>query len=332
MLRGADAARADFSQSANIIVPSPRVWRRRQSPLRGFSAIAVEPPMSLQWFPGHMAKARRELAALMPSQDVIIEVLDARMPASSHNPFVTELRANKPCIKVLTKSDLADATVTRAWQRALEITAPTDPDRGAVYAIAITTERPGETRARIAELCERIGGARKGQAVRALIAGIPNVGKSTLINTLMNRTVAVVSDRPAITREQQRVVLPNGTVVTDSPGLMSPNIALEAAALKLAFGGAIPATAVDYETMAVAVAPYLLAHYAPLLEARFKLGAIPATADALLNAIGRRRGFLRAGGVVDTHKAAEVLVHEFRAGTLGRISLEAPTPRDPVPA
>jgi ribosome biogenesis GTPase A len=270
--------------------------------------------MSLQWFPGHMAKARRELAALIPSQDVIIEVLDARMPASSHNPLIGELRGDKPCIEVLTKSDLADPAVTRAWLRTFA--AP-------VYAIATTTEKPGETRVRVAELMERIA-PRKGTPVHALIAGIPNVGKSTLINTLMNRTVAVVSDRPAVTRQQQRVVLPSGVVVTDTPGLMSPNITDEAAALRLAFAGAIPATAVDYETMALAVAPHLIAHYARLLDARFQLGAIAPGAQALLEAIGRRRGFLRAGGIVDTHKAAEVLVHEFRAGKLGRISLESP--------
>jgi ribosome biogenesis GTPase A len=279
--------------------------------------------MSLQWFPGHMAKARRELAALIPSQDVIIEVLDARMPQSSRNPLIAELRGDKPCIEVLTKSDLADPAVTRAWLRAFESEAPASPTSGGVHAIAVTTEKASEARARIAELSDRIGG-KKGRTVRALIAGIPNVGKSTLLNTLMNRTVAVVSDRPAVTQQQQRVVLPNGMVVTDTPGLMSPKIEDEAAAMRLAFGGAIPATAVDYETMVVAVAPYLLAHYAPLLEARFKLGAIPAGAEALLEAIGRRRGFLRGGGAVDTHKAAEVLVHEFRAGKLGRISLESP--------
>lgn len=288
--------------------------------------------MPLQWYPGHMTKARRELAALMPSQDLVIEVLDARIPLSSQNPVVTELRGSKPCIRVLTRSDLADPSVTDAWLRHFEAAQGddvSDGPAGRVYAVAVTTERPGEARARITELARRIGTTRgPGKAVRALIAGVPNVGKSTLINTLMNRAVAAVSDKPAVTRAQQQVVLPSGMVLTDSPGLMNPKIEDEAAALRLAFAGSIPDTAIEYVHVALANAPHLLAHYAPLLASRFKLDPIPPRPDALLEEIGRRRGFLRAGGAVDMHKAAEVLVHEFRAGRLGRISLEAPPTRD----
>lgn len=156
------------------------------------------------------------------------------------------------------------------------------------------------------------------------IVGRPNVGKSTLLNTLMGRSVAVVSDRPAVTKQQQRVVLPGGMVLTDTPGLMNPKIHDETTALRLACGGAIPATAVDHETIALSVGPYLSARYPELLRARFKLDDVPAEGAALLAAIGARRGFLRAGGDVDTHKAAEVLVNEFRSGKLGRISLEHP--------
>lgn len=276
--------------------------------------------MSLQWFPGHMAKARRELGELMTKVDVVIEVLDARMPLSSRNPLVNELRGERPCIEVLTKSDVADPVVTKAWLRAFEAT----KTGGKVAAMASSNERPAEARTRIFALANEIGTTRKGRAIRALIAGIPNVGKSTLINTLMNQKVANVSDRPAVTQHQQRVILPNGMVVTDTPGLMSPNIEDETAALRLAFGGSIPATAVDYEVMAISVAPYLLEHYGALLDARFKLGSIPDGADALLHAIGKKRGFLRPGGGVDTHKAAEILVNEFRSGKLGKISLERP--------
>ncbi len=265
-----------------------------------------------------MAKARRELADRMSSVDVVLEVLDARMPLSSRNPLVGELRGDKPFIEVLSKSDLADPVVTKAWLAALTV------EKAKVAAIACSAERAAETRTRIFALAEQVGKKRPGKTIRILIAGIPNVGKSTLINTLMNRKVAVVSDRPAVTQQQQRVILPNGMVVTDTPGLMSPKIEDESAALRLAFGGAIPATAVDYETMVLSVGPYLLEHYAPLLDVRFKLGAVPEGAQALLEAIGKRRGFLRPGAGVDTHKAAEVLVNEFRSGKLGKISLERP--------
>lgn len=274
--------------------------------------------MSLQWYPGHMTKARRELAALMPSQDVVIEVLDARLPAASSNPIVTELRGDKPCIKVLTKSDLADPEVTAAWVRHFAA----EPR---VMAFASTTSRPQDTRKRIAELCKGLALHRgPDKPVRALIAGVPNVGKSTLINTLMNRPVAKVGDKPAVTKVQQRVVLASGMTITDSPGLMWPKIEDEAGAFRLAFAGSIPDTAIDYVTIAMFGARLLLNRYAALVAARYKLDPAPRKPEDLLTEIGRRRGGLRAGGVVDLQKAAEILVHDFRDGAIGAISLETP--------
>ena len=274
--------------------------------------------MSLQWYPGHMTKARRELAALMPSQDVVIEVLDARLPEASSNPVITELRGVKPCIKVLTKSDLADPEVTRAWLRHFE----TEPR---VAAFASTTERPQVSRKRIAELCRGLARHRgPDKPVRALIAGVPNVGKSTLINVLMDRAVAKVGDKPAVTKEQQAVTLKNGMMITDSPGLMWPKIEDETRAFRLAMAGSIPDTAIDYLTIGMFGAQFLLARYPDLVVARYKLPVTPATPEALLIEIGRRRGGLRKGGVVDLHKAAEIFVHEFRNGVMGPISLEAP--------
>ncbi|HEU4734942.1 MAG TPA: ribosome biogenesis GTPase YlqF [Kofleriaceae bacterium] len=276
--------------------------------------------MALQWYPGHMTKARRELAALMPSQDLVIEVIDARLPAASTNPVVAELRGARPCLKVLTKGDLADPAVTRAWLDALA-----REDRVAAFAPAI--DRPKDTRKRIAELAARLGLVHAPhRPLRALIAGVPNAGKSTLINVLMDRAVAKTGDRPAVTKVQQRVVLPGGMIVTDSPGLMWPKIEDEAAALRLALAGSIPDTAIDYLTVGMFGARFLLERYPALVAARYKLAQPPATAEALLHEIGRRRGGLRAGGTVDLHKAAEILVHEFRQGVLGRISLEAPPP------
>ncbi|MBI5486842.1 MAG: ribosome biogenesis GTPase YlqF [Deltaproteobacteria bacterium] len=277
--------------------------------------------MSLQWYPGHMTKARRELAELMPSQDVVIEVLDARLPGASSNPVISELRGARPCIKVLAKSDLADPAVTRAWVPHLE----TEPR---VAAFASSTERPQATRKRIAELCRGLARFRgPDKSVRALIAGVPNAGKSTLINMLTGRTVAKVGDKPAVTKEQQTVTLENGMALTDCPGLMWPKIEDEAAALRLAMAGSIPDTAIDYLTVGMFGAGFLLERYPGLVVARYKLSAPPSAPEALLAEIGRRRGGLRKGGTVDLHKAAEVLVHEFRAGVMGAISLEAPPGR-----
>ena len=275
--------------------------------------------MAIQWYPGHMTKARRLLGEMMPSQDVVIEVLDARMPAASANPVVTELRGTKPCVKVLSKSDLADPAVTEAWLAYFE----SDPS---VLAIATTPARTGDARARIPVLCDKLSQRTRGpdKPLRAVIVGIPNVGKSSLINTLMGRLVAAVSDKPAVTREQQLVTLPGGMLLTDNPGLLWPKIQDDAATMRLALGGAIPDTAIEYQSVGLFAAQCFLARYPELVVARYKLKETPASASALLEEIGRRRGCLRAGGVLDLYKAADILVHEFRAGTLGRISLETP--------
>ncbi len=285
----------------------------------------------LQWFPGHMTKARRLIAEAMPSQDVVIEVLDARLPPSSENPLLRELRRHKPCIKVLAKSDLADPAQTKAWLRFFEEEKHPSPGDGlapgVVVAIAVTTERPDEVQ-KIPALCRKLALHPKApnKAPRAMIVGIPNVGKSTLINTLLGRKVAKVGDEPAVTRGQQVVTLKDGTILSDNPGITWPKIDDEDASLRLAFAGSIPDTAIDYESVAAWGADYLLRHYPREVTARFKLKSLPADAHALLLEIGRRRGALRAGGVVDLHRAADALIHDFRSGAIGRITLESPPP------
>jgi len=283
----------------------------------------------IQWFPGHMTKARRLIAEAMPSHDVVIEVLDARLPRSSENPLLTELRRHKPCIKVLAKSDLADPALTKAWLRFFEEEKHPSPGDGlapgVVIAIAITTERPAEAQ-QIPALCKKLALHPKGpnKAPRAMIVGVPNVGKSTLINTLLGRKAAKVGDEPAVTKGQQVVTLKNGTILSDNPGITWPKIEDDDASLRLAFAGSIPDTAIDYESVASWGADYLLRHYPDQLVARFKLKSVPADGHALLLEIGKRRGALRAGGIVDLHRAADALIHDFRSGAIGRITLESP--------
>jgi len=275
--------------------------------------------VTIQWYPGHMTKARRNIAEAMPSHDVVIEVLDARMPHASENPVIRELRGSKPCVKVLAKADLADPEATRAWLEHLD-----DPDHS-VRALAVSQSRGAEARARIAEACGLLAKPTRGRtAARALVVGIPNVGKSTLINTLALRAVAKVGDEPAVTKAVQVVTLQNGMVLSDNPGILWPRMEDQGATMRLGFGGAFPDVTLDFESVALFGAGVLLERYPQLLAQRYKLATMPADADALLVEIGRRRGCLRAGGVVDRHKAADILIHDFRNGSLGRITLELP--------
>jgi len=273
-----------------------------------------------------MKKARQLIADAMPNQDVVIEVLDARMPRASENPIVTELRRHKPCIKILSKSDLADPELTRAWVRFFEEEVHESPGDGLkpgrVVALPLTTTKPAEARTKIPALARELAPKRK--LLNAIVVGIPNVGKSTLINVLANRKVAKVGDEPAVTRGRQTVMLEGTLAISDVPGITWPKIDDEGTGLRLAFAGSIPDSAIDYETVALWGARYLLKHYPALVVARYKLPAAPENARELLEAIGKRRGGLRAGGVVDLHKAADALIHDFRSGALGRITLEAP--------
>ena len=262
-----------------------------------------------------MTKARRELAALMPSQDVIIEVLDARLPAASSNPLLTELRKQKPCIKVLTRSDLADPRLTEAWLEHFR----SQPN---VSAFMSTTDRPQDTRRQISELSRGMALHRgPTKRVRALIAGVPNVGKSTLLNILMNRNVAVVGDKPAITKQQQAVILKDGTTLTDSPGLLWPKIEDEDNAFRLALAGSIPDTAIDYLTIAMFGARLLLERYAPL--ARGALQADHDTCERRSAAHGDRQAARRAAA--RRRRRAPPSCRDLRA----RVSLRRDRPHQP---
>ncbi|XKH00187.1 ribosome biogenesis GTPase YlqF [Marinobacter nauticus] len=274
--------------------------------------------MAINWFPGHMHKARKEIKKVMPQMDLIIEVVDARIPFSSENPLVPSLRGDTPLIKVLNKRDLADPEVTSQWLEWLE------RERG-VRALTLTHNQRREALA-ILDLAQEMtpDHDREKSALRVMILGIPNVGKSTLINTLAGRTVAKTGNEPAVTRAQQAIKLPNNILLYDTPGFLWPKLSPEACGYRLAITGAIRSAVLDFEDVALFEADFLVAHYPELVVNRYGLDETPRDGLALMDAIAVKRRFLGRGGVPNLHKVSEVLLNEFRSGTLGRISLETP--------
>lgn len=277
--------------------------------------------MSIQWFPGHMHRARKQIAQIMGKVDVVIEVLDARLPGYSENPMLAELRGDRPCLKVLNKSDLADPAVTDAWKKHYRL-AGAEP-------LEIVGTNPKDCR-KIIPLLPRIGPRRNllMQPLNCLIVGIPNVGKSTLMNTLVGRKVARAANQAAITTKQKRVHLSDEITLYDTPGVLWPKIGDAQASYMLAGSGAVRETAMDNAEVAVQVAAYLLEEYPALLRDRYSLAELPEAGSeagmALVHAVGQKRGCLVRGGEVDLDRAAGILLNELRAGKIGRISLQRP--------
>lgn len=274
--------------------------------------------MLIQWYPGHMHKASKEIKETLPQVDLIIEILDARIPFSSQNPMLATLRGDKPCIKILSKSDLADPEITQQWQTYLE------QEQG-VKTLAVTIEHPEKIR-QLPDLCHKMLPAKapSSRLIHTLIVGIPNVGKSTLINILAGRMIAKTGNEPAITKMQQRIAIGNGIILLDTPGLLWPNVENKNSGYRLATTGAIKDTAINHEHIAFFAAEYLLHHYPDYLKTRFQLEQLPDTEQQLMDAIGKNRGCLRSGGRIDMDKVSKILLAELRAGTIGRISLETP--------
>ena len=266
-----------------------------------------------------MHKAKKEIREQIPKMDLIIEVLDARIPLSSENPMVPSLRQNTPCIKILNKSDLADPEVTEQWVKHLNKTS-------GIQAMAVNQKQPEKIR-QILDLAPSLLPEERNLEItplRALILGIPNVGKSTTINTLANRTIAKTGNEPAVTKQQQRIKLPNNILLLDTPGFLWPKLEPEACGYRLAATGAIKNTVIEFEDVAMFLAEFLMEAYPDTLKQRYQLKDIPESGIELFDLIGQRRGCMRRGGIADTHKVSEILLNELRDGTLGRISLETP--------
>ena len=280
--------------------------------------------MSIQWFPGHMTSARKKAAETMASIDVVIEVLDARLPEASTNPLVRELRMarQRPCLKVLNKSDLADPLATKAWLAHYN-------RLPGVKAVAISSKNAGEV-ARLPSLCQLLAPHRNDNVkqLRMMIMGIPNVGKSTLMNALVKRKIAKVGDEPAVTKSQQVHQISVRQSIVDTPGLMWPKIEYESDGLMLAASHAIGRNAIIDEEVAVFLAGILLDRYPALLATRYGFSLDGMDAVAVVEGVAKRRALRMRGGEADFEKASAVLLQDYRDGKLGRISLETPATRE----
>ena len=288
--------------------------------------------MNIQWYPGHMTKTRRMIAQQIKNVDAVCEILDARIPISSRNPDVDELTAGKPRLVVLNRVDQADPEATRRWAAHF---------RGKDCAVlecsakagAGTKQFAGAVRELLTEKIKAWEAKGAQRTLRVMILGIPNVGKSTFINRVAGRRTAKTEDRPGVTRSQQWVPIDRGLELLDTPGILWPKFDDQSVGLNLAYTGAVKDDILDTETLGCHLMTFLGTQYPAALLAGYKLAALPEREEGeddiawgyrLLEAAGRKRGFLISGGEVDTERMAKILLDEFRGGKLGRFTLELP--------
>ncbi len=262
-----------------------------------------------------MHKARTQVKEMLPRVDLFIEVLDARIPYSSENPMLRELRGNKPALKILNKADLADSAVTRQWQDHLE-------QQRSIRARAVSSKDPDSIR-KLAGVCHELFPETKTK-ITAMIVGVPNIGKSTVINILAGRKIAKTGNEPAVTKGQQRVRIGEGVFLWDTPGMLWPNVENPKSGMRLAATGAVKDTAMDYADVGFFAAAYLLKAYPHGLKERYSLDQIPDDATAFFEEIGRKKGCLGKRGVVDLDRICRIFLTELKAGMLGPVTFETP--------
>ncbi len=279
---------------------------------------------NIQWFPGHMTKTRRLIEADLKLVDAVVEVTDARIPQSSRNPVLDELVGNKPRIMLMNKCDVADETATRAWSRYFErqgmgvIVCDCRSGKGINRFLPTVKKQLGDVIER------RKARGMIGKALRVMVVGIPNVGKSSFINRMANSRKTKVGDRPGVTRGKQWVSIDKDVELLDMPGILWPKFDDKDVAQRLAFTGAVKDEVVDTSALARALGELLLKDYPELLKARYKISG----EGDILDEIARKRGMLISGGEPDIERAAAALLDEFRGGKIGRITLETPKEAD----
>ena len=286
--------------------------------------ICEENGKPIQWYPGHMTRTRRKMQECLRLVDVVVELADARVPVSSRNPELSAIVGPKPRILMLNKCDLADERATVQWVERLRA------EGLPVLAVDCKSGRgigafSGLLRRVMADKLRAMEQRGLRRPLRAMVAGVPNTGKSSFINRMTAGSKAKTEDRPGVTRENKWFTLRDGTLLLDTPGILWPKFEDQTVARHLAYTGAIRDEILDTEELACGLLSLLAAEYGGLLAARYKLDPLPeGDAADLLTAIARRRGMLLSGGVADTERAAAMLLDEFRAGKIGRITLERP--------
>lgn len=290
--------------------------------------------MNIQWYPGHMTKTRRQIEADLKHVDIVVEIVDARIPVSSRNPDIDELCAGKPRLIVLNRADQADPKMNQQWAAYL---------KGKGYTVLETDAKAGSGVSQFSgiiqsALKEQIARWREkglvGRPVRAMVVGVPNVGKSTFINKVAQKKSAKAGDRPGVTRGKQWIHVDQSLDLLDTPGILWPKFDDEIIGMYLAFTGAVKDDIMDLETLSCHLLALLANRYPEALLAGYKLEKLPSRGPEendiaygyrLLEDCAQKRGMRSSGGAIDTERMARVLLDEYRAGKLGRFTLETPT-------
>lgn len=270
--------------------------------------------MTIGWYPGHMNKARKDIIKLLQRVDLVIELVDARLPYSSENPLLNSLIGDITRVKVLNKTDLADPHITTRWLAFYK--------QRNINCFALDKAQPEKIK-KLLQLAKTLSAKKSGKILRIMILGIPNVGKSTFLNILLDRKIAKVGNEPAVTKGSNEVSLGESIKLIDTPGVLWPKIEDQNSAYRLAVTGAIKNTAIEFEDIALFALEFLRDEYPQRLKERYQLSEVNLDASALLEEIGQQRGCLRRGGI-DFHKASEAVLHDIRNKALGEISLENP--------
>lgn len=288
-----------------------------------------ENTFNIQWFPGHMAKTRRLIAENLKLVDLVVELRDARAPRASQNPEISDICGNKPRLVILNKADLADAAANEAWLRYFEAQGISAVLFDSLHSKQVKPIFSAVRRQLVEQLQRQAERGMKNRALKLMIVGIPNVGKSAFINRLAGRNAAVSSDRPGVTRGKQWIRLSGGFELLDTPGVLWPKFEDEAVGLSLAYIGAIKDDILDTESLAAGLLEKLLYLAPQALATRYKLTDLAfANGFEALSAIAKRRGFIISGGEPDSERAAKIVLDEFRSATIGRITLELPQEED----